>query len=174
MKAIRSRRRFRRVVVSVCLFLIVAAITGLPVYVLPQVDQPRHADAIFILGGPDHRRYSYGFELGAQGWAPNVVVSNPNGADDPWLTRYCATPNREFDLYCFAPDPPTTKGEGREARSDERGATDEHLESALYAPDGLGLVAPFDDQLGNHRIVVRRNDGVRVLCIQNLYRSVPD
>ena len=79
MNAIRSRRRFRRVVVSVCLFLIVAAITGLPVYVLPQVDQPRHADTIFILGGPDHRRYSYGFELGAQGWAPNVVVSNPNG-----------------------------------------------------------------------------------------------
>ena len=23
---------------------------------------------------------------------------------------------REFELYCFAPDPPTTKGEGRELR----------------------------------------------------------
>lgn len=116
MNATRRRRRFRRVLVSVCLLLIVAVIAGLPVYVRPQIDPPRHADAILILGGPDHRRYSYGFELGAQGWARNVVVSNPNGADDPWLTRYCATPHPEFDLYCFAPDPPTTKGEGRELR----------------------------------------------------------
>lgn len=116
MNATRRRRRFRRVLVSVCLLLIVAVIAGLPVYVRPQIDPPRHADAILILGGPDHRRYSYGFELGAQGWAPNVVVSNPKGADDPWLTRYCATPHPEFDLYCFAPDPATTKGEGRELR----------------------------------------------------------
>src|SRR6266850_5756226 len=39
---------------------------------------------------------------------------------------------------------------------------DEHLERALHTPYGLGPVAPFDDQLGNHRIVVWRNDGVRV------------
>src|SRR5712664_2065413 len=39
---------------------------------------------------------------------------------------------------------------------------DEHLERALHTPYGLGPVAPFDDKLGNHRIVVRRNDGVRV------------
>ena len=114
--ATRRRRRFRRVLVSVCLMLIAAVIAGLPVYVRPQVDRLRHADAILILGGPDYRRYTFGFDLGAQGWAPNVVVSNPNGADDPWLTRFCATPQTRFELHCFTPDPPTTKGEGRELR----------------------------------------------------------
>jgi uncharacterized SAM-binding protein YcdF (DUF218 family) len=116
MNATRRRRRFRRVLVSVCLILIVAVIAGLPVYVRPQVDRLRHADAILILGGPDWSRYPFGFELAAQGWAPNVVVSNPEGADDPWLTRFCATPQGGVELHCFAPDPATTKGEGRELR----------------------------------------------------------
>jgi uncharacterized SAM-binding protein YcdF (DUF218 family) len=114
--ATHRRRRFRRVVVSVCLMLVVAVLAGLPVYVRPQVDRLRHADAILVLGGPDYRRYTFGFDLGARGWAPNVVVSNPHGADDPWLTRFCATPQTRFELHCFIPDPPTTKGEGRELR----------------------------------------------------------
>jgi hypothetical protein len=94
--------------------LIAAVIGGLPVYVRPQIDRLRHADAIFILGGYGDLRYSFGLELGIQGWAPNVVVSNPRGKDDPWLTDYCATRHTGFDLKCFTPDPPTTKGEGRE------------------------------------------------------------
>ena len=116
MSATRGRRRFRCVTLSACLALIVAVIAGLPVYVRPQVDQVREADAILILGGPDYRRYTFGFGLGADGWAPTVVVSNPQGADDEWQTRYCATPHPEFNLMCFIPDPRTTKGEGRELR----------------------------------------------------------
>ena len=112
----RRRRCIRRLVVSVCLLLIAAVIGGLPVYVRPQIDPLRHADAILILGGDGYRRYPFGFELGQQGWAPKVVVSNPNGPDDPWLTNYCATPHPGLDLHCFVPDPPTTKGEGRELR----------------------------------------------------------
>jgi uncharacterized SAM-binding protein YcdF (DUF218 family) len=114
--ATRRRRRLRIGILSVCAILIAALIAGLPVYVLPQEDHPRRADAILILGGPDYRRYGYGFNLGAEGWAPTVVVSNPNGADDPYLSKYCATPHREFTLVCFVPDPETTKGEGRELR----------------------------------------------------------
>ena len=114
--ATHRRRRFRRVLVWVCLLLVVAALAGLPVYVRPQVDRLRHADAILVLGGPDYRRYTFGLDLGEQGWAPNVVISNPKGAGDPWLTRFCATPQAGFDLHCFTPDPRTTKGEGRELR----------------------------------------------------------
>lgn len=114
--AARRRRRLRIGALSVCLVLLAAAIAGLPVYVRPQADHPRTADAIVILGGPDYRRYSFGFGLGADGWAPNVVVSNPNGADDPYLTDYCAARHPEFNLMCFIPDPETTKGEGRELR----------------------------------------------------------
>ena|ERR1700739_280304 len=108
--------RIRRVVVSACLVFTAIVTAGVPVYVRPQTDQLRHADAILILGGENYSRYPFGFELGAKGWAPNVVVSNPNGTNDRWLTRYCAAPHPEFHLYCFIPDPPTTKGEGRELR----------------------------------------------------------
>jgi len=107
-------RRIRRVMVAVFLLLIAAAIGGLPVYVRPQVDPLRHADAIFVLGGVGWGRYPFGFELGEQGWAPMVVVSNPNGPRDPWLTQFCATPQPRLNLHCFIPDPRTTKGEGRE------------------------------------------------------------
>src|ERR1700754_3598411 len=114
MNATRRRRCFGRVLVSFCLVLIAAVIAGLPVYVRPQVDRLRHADAILILGGPDYRRFAFGLDLGSQGWAPKVVVSNPNGRDDPWLTHLCANAHTRYELQCFTPDPPTTKGEGRE------------------------------------------------------------
>jgi hypothetical protein len=96
--------------------LFTAAAAGLPVYVHPQIDQLRHADAILILSGPYRGRYPFGFDLAGQGWAPNLVISNPSGADNPKLTDYCAAPHPEFAVYCFVPDPPTTKGEARELR----------------------------------------------------------
>lgn len=108
--------RFRRWSLIVVTVLILAALAGIPVYVRPQIDPLRPADAIIILGGEGHRRYPYGFELGADGWAPDVVVSNPLGTKDDWLTDFCASPHREFRLHCFVPDPPTTKGEARELR----------------------------------------------------------
>jgi len=100
--------------VAVCLLLTAAVIGGLPVYVRPQIDPLRHADAILILGGDASD--PFGFELRAHGWAPMVVVSNPNGPRDPWLTQFCATPHPQLSLRCVVPDPPTTKGEGRELR----------------------------------------------------------
>ena len=39
---------------------------------------------------------------------------------------------------------------------------DEHLESPLHAANRFGAVAPLDDQLCDHRIVVRRNDGIGI------------
>lgn len=102
--------------VTVCLLLIAAVIGGLPVYVRPQIDRLRHADAIFILGGTGRSRYTFGLDLVAEGWAPKVVVSDPYWPDEPWLTEYCAAPHPGLDLLCFVPDPPSTMGEGRELR----------------------------------------------------------
>ena len=113
----RHRSCVLRVFVSVCLVVAIAVIAGLPVYVRPHTDQLRHADAILVLGGPYERRYAFGLALASQGWAPNVVLSNPNGTDDQELTDYCATQHAGFELHCFVPDPPTTKGEGRALRS---------------------------------------------------------
>ena len=109
------RLRIRWVVVPVCLLLIAAVIGGLPVYVRPQVDPLRHADAILVLGGDGFSRYPFGIDLGMQGWAPKVVLSNP-GIDKEWLTKACNTPHSGIELDCFVPDPPTTLGEGRELR----------------------------------------------------------
>lgn len=114
----RWRRRIRRWLVSICALLIVAAIAGVPVFVRPQIDQLRHADAIFVLGGEGYSRYPFGMSLQIQGWAPIVVVSNPHGPRDVWLNNFCVTPHPDLNLNmrCFVPDPPTTKGEARELR----------------------------------------------------------
>ena len=110
------RRLIRRLAILVCLLFTAAVVAGLPVYVRPQIDQLRHADAIVILSGPHHRRYPFGLDLAGQSWAPNLVVSNPSGAANRELTDYCAAPHPEFAVHCFVPDPPTTKGEARQLR----------------------------------------------------------
>ena len=101
---------------------------GLPVYVAPQIEienlSPyRRADAIFVLGGAIYERYPYALELALEGFAPEVVVSNPNGAKDVWLTDLCDHPRYEFPVTCFEPDPPTTRGEAMELRrlAEQRG-----------------------------------------------------
>jgi hypothetical protein len=75
-------RRLRPALVSLCLMLIVAVVAGLPVYVRPQIDRLRHADAILILGGPDYQRYTFGLDLASQDWAPNV-----SGVESAWDRR---------------------------------------------------------------------------------------
>ncbi|NDZ93633.1 YdcF family protein [Streptomyces sp. SID6673] len=116
----RQRSRFRswilirRAIVSICVLLVAVLVAGLPVYVFPQTDYIRRADAIIVLGGVGYDRYPYAFKLGAEAWAPVVVVSNANGTRDPWLTRYCGEPHAEFHLHCFVPEPRTTSGEAHE------------------------------------------------------------
>jgi hypothetical protein len=105
----RRWRLVRRWLVSLCVLLVAAVMAGLPVYVRPQIDPLRHADAILVLGGLPYDRYPFGIRLGEQGWAPIVVLSI-----DRWLTRLCATPHPHFNLRCFMPDPPSTKGEAQE------------------------------------------------------------
>ena len=77
------RTRARRWAIILLTLVLAAAIIGTPVYVYPQIDQPRHADAILILGGYEYDRYRLGLGLAGEGWAPAVAVSNPNGPDDP-------------------------------------------------------------------------------------------
>ncbi|MEV6768619.1 YdcF family protein [Nocardia sp. NPDC051030] len=109
-------RRLPWVLLAVCLLIGAAAGAGIPVYAQPQIDQLRRADAVFVLGGEGFARYPYGLSLGAAGWAPTVVLSNPYGTDNDWLTRTCQTRQTGFELECFVPDPPTTKGEARQLR----------------------------------------------------------
>jgi hypothetical protein len=104
----------------------------MPVYVNPRTDPLRKADAIFILAGYGDRR-AYGFFLYQQGWARNVVISNPIGRSQPsyenkWINKWCESTMYGADLlpepkpwptstkYCPNPDPQTTLGEARALR----------------------------------------------------------
>lgn len=115
----RGRVHPRRILVGsilgILLLVLGTAAAGFPLYVKPQVDELRRADAILILGGPGYDRYTLGLSLATDGWAPTVLLSNPNGDRDPWLTETCGQ-RFTYELICFRPDPNTTLGEGRELR----------------------------------------------------------
>jgi uncharacterized SAM-binding protein YcdF (DUF218 family) len=96
--------------------MVIAICAGFPVYVSPQIDSLRSADAIFVLGGNGYERYPYAIELALQGLAPRVVMSNPAGVQDIWLTDLCEQRRYGFSVSCFEPEPATTKGEARELR----------------------------------------------------------
>lgn len=102
--------------ILVLVLMLVATLVVDVVYLRPQVDAPRRADAVLILGGPDHERYPFGLALGREGFASTIVVSNPDGRRNQWLTNECDNPPPGLTVHCFKPDPSTTKGEGRELR----------------------------------------------------------
>ncbi|MFC8527379.1 YdcF family protein [Nocardia sp. NPDC057227] len=106
----------RRVAVGLAgLLLVIAALTaaGLPVFVHPQVDPLRPADAIVVLGGTPYERFDVGLELAERGLAPELVISASTGLKDPAMARYC-TGEHTFRVSCFEPDPWTTQGEAQE------------------------------------------------------------
>lgn len=117
----RPKRLFCR---ALCTFLVItvcicaALIGGWRVYVTPQVDPLRRADAIIVLGGYGYERYAYGLELAKQGWAPNVVWSvEKGGPTGKWRAEVCRSPPfKQFTVRCVIADPQTTVGEGRELR----------------------------------------------------------
>ncbi|MEU5844041.1 YdcF family protein [Rhodococcus sp. NPDC047139] len=116
-----ARRRRRRWVTIAVLALCALLAAGVPVYVTPQIEieymSPyRRADAIFVLGGAVYERYPYALALAMEGFAPQVVVSNPDGAEDIWLTDLCSHRRYDFPVSCFEPNPPTTRGEAQELR----------------------------------------------------------
>lgn len=84
-------------------------LAGLPVYVFPPVDAPRHSDAILVLGPSDPSHVELAEHLIAEGYSDTLVVSVWNGQPQP----VCTEP-QTFTVYCFTPDPFTTQGEARE------------------------------------------------------------
>ena len=83
-----------------------AIVGGLPVYVRPQIDQLRRADAILVLGGYGKARYDWG-------WA-----SKPRDGHRPscCLTRTSVALRTQISNCIASSHPPTTKGEAKELR----------------------------------------------------------
>jgi uncharacterized SAM-binding protein YcdF (DUF218 family) len=108
------RRRSRAKVAGAALVLAVVVFVAAlwPTYVLPRVDAPARADAILVLGGAHDGREELGLRLAREGYAPRVLFSDPYQVS-PLINRICHG-GYSFEVDCFNPDPPTTRGEGRE------------------------------------------------------------
>lgn len=140
----RKTRRTWRWVALIAVLLIAAGTGGYPVYVHPRTDELRPADAIFVLGGYGQDRAKFGASLYRQGWAPNLVISNPGGDAVPprgpaaqWFATWCKSPTYGSDVlgrqpvstkFCPDPRPPTTEGE---AAAFSRIAAEKHWHSVI-------------------------------------------
>ncbi|MCM6778128.1 YdcF family protein [Nocardia sp. CDC159] len=109
-------RALRRAVVTLVGFAVLVAglaVAGLPVFVHPQIDPLRPADAVVVLGGTAYERFDMGLDLAGRGYAPELLISRSTGTDDHVMDRYCDG-GYSFHVDCFVPDPWTTQGEARE------------------------------------------------------------
>ena len=77
----------------------------------PHVDPLTKADAIIVLGGEWDGRVAYGLDLARQGFAPNVVLSDSYQYHRDAMKRACDGSLADVTVYCFTPDPFTTRGE---------------------------------------------------------------
>lgn len=109
----RQRNRLLAGSAAVIAILVVLTACGWPIYVRPQVDPLRPADAIVVLGGTPYERFDVGLDLAQRGYAPQLVISRSTGANDPVMDKYCDG-GFTFQVSCFEPDPWTTQGEAQE------------------------------------------------------------
>ena len=146
---------------AVAVLVLVIALAGYPVYVNPQVDPLRKADAILVVGGAEPGpRYRYAFDLARQGWAPHLVVSDP----DRQLTGACAAHHPGFTVHCFVPDPRTTLGEARELR---RLAAENHWHTVI--------VVTYRPHISRARYIMGKcYDGELIMSPSSTHLSVPE
>jgi uncharacterized SAM-binding protein YcdF (DUF218 family) len=104
-----ERRRSRWGVALLVVHLLIV-LTGLPLFVWPDLPPlPEKADAIIELGGPGDRDGA-ALELARQGRAP-VLVQSTTAKEAG--TQSCLPPVPGVTIMCFHADPNTTEGEGR-------------------------------------------------------------
>ncbi len=108
-------RRLQKLLWGVTILVVVAlaAVGGIG-YLLfgVQRDDPlRPVDAIIVLGGEHDSREYYGIRLAQEGYAKNVVLSNPYGEDDHTMRELCDTRLGDIAVTCVEPSPSTTRGE---------------------------------------------------------------
>jgi uncharacterized SAM-binding protein YcdF (DUF218 family) len=97
--------------------LVLAAVLGLMgtsgyiVFTDAHADPLQHADAVVVLGGEHDGREDYGIALARDGWAPNVVLSNPYPDGDSVMARACSQSSAGIEVRCVRPTSFTTRGE---------------------------------------------------------------
>jgi uncharacterized SAM-binding protein YcdF (DUF218 family) len=95
--------------------MLVWAIAGIFLYVVPPADEPAHAEVLFVLGPPDQRMV-YAEQLMQHGYAPTLAVSSPVDQHGRFEASICGA-QRSYRIICFKPEPFTTQGEARALKS---------------------------------------------------------
>ena len=93
--------------------MIVFTVITVALFVRPETDEPRRADAVVILGpGLNGERLREGLRLMRQGFGDVLVVSKARDKDWTAADRLCSGSDR-FEVVCFQASPYTTRGEAR-------------------------------------------------------------
>jgi uncharacterized SAM-binding protein YcdF (DUF218 family) len=79
-------------------------------FVWPEEDEPRRADAIVVLSGVRKARLEKGLELVRKGVAPTLVISDGRASGWTQANRLCDG-RADFRVVCFRPSPYSTHGE---------------------------------------------------------------
>ncbi len=103
---------WRRWVVLVVLLIVVVPIgLALTRTLAPRTDRVGTSDVVFVLGPPRPDRVRAGEDIMRRGGARTLLISQ--GPEDIRTKSVapCQEP-RPYQVICFVPDPPTTRGEG--------------------------------------------------------------
>lgn len=144
------------------------AVASIPLFVDPDVDEPRAVDAVVVLAGGGNRE-DPAVSLVEQGYADVVMFSDPGRADLQFTAnQYCNSRNalrvpEGVEQICFDPDPGTTQGEVRAiaAMAAERGWT------------SVMMVASTDQVSRARRLLERCWDGEIVMVGVDHDQPVP-
>lgn len=112
-RSTRTGRRFWLVLAGVSIAAIAFGIATVILFVRPDTDHPRRADALVILGpGPHGERLREGLRLMTQGFGRVLVISRARDSDWTAPNRLCAGHSR-FQVVCFRAKLFTTRGEAQ-------------------------------------------------------------
>jgi uncharacterized SAM-binding protein YcdF (DUF218 family) len=94
----------RKILLGLLVALLIFAAATIRLFLLPARDDPRHVDAVVVLGGSGNR-VGTGEKLVREGYSSTLLLSLYSPKDCP------AIPG--VRVLCFRPDPYTTQGEAR-------------------------------------------------------------
>jgi uncharacterized SAM-binding protein YcdF (DUF218 family) len=143
------RRRWIAPALGLLLVLgLVIGIGGDRLYVSPAVSRlapGERVDAVVALGGKVESA-TYAQRLVEAGVAPVLVLSDPYSPDDALpVHRACAASSTRYQVFCFAPDPATTRGEAQQIQA----------LAAVHGWTRIVVVAPTF-HISRARVLVRR------------------
>lgn len=129
----RWRRRVLLAVIAIAVLTTGFLTAGWRVYMHPQTDPLRPADAIVVLGGTPYERFDVGLDLAKRGYAPYLLIAQSTGANDRNMDKYCKG-HFTFTVSCFIPDPWTTEGEAQEIRAKAQELGWHHIIVITFTP----------------------------------------